>query len=286
MVVNSKRRGRLSSRLPVRRSLVPVYVSSLMIVLVLAAVSAAGLLRPSQVYPTQSLLEAALPNDVINLILGVPVLLVPIWLAHRGKLAGLLFWPGALLFVVYNSLARVFDLPLGWPFLANLVLVALSTYTLVGLVASIDGAHVQRRLAGAVRTRLSAVVLILFGALFLLRGLVVVAGALASGTMLAETELSVVIADVLCSPAWILGGVLLWQRKALGYVLGAGLLFQASTLFAGVIAFVLLQPVLTDASFDLQAVLVLSAMALPCLIPFGLYLRGTARGEGKALEPE
>jgi hypothetical protein len=274
MAVNSKRRDRLSSRLPVRRGLVPVYASSLIVVLALAAVSAAGLLRPSQVYPTQALLEAALPNDVINLVLGVPALLIPMWLAYRGKLVGLLSWPGALLFVIYNSLARTFDLPLGWAFLANLVLVALSVYTLIGLLASMDGEPVQRRLAGAVRPRLSAAVLILLGAAFLLRGLGVVAGALASGTTLAETELSVVIADVLCSPAWIVGGVLLWQRKALGYLSGAGLLFQASMLFVGVIGFVLLQPVLTEAAFDLETVLVLSAMALPCLIPFGMYLRG------------
>jgi hypothetical protein len=84
---------------------------------------------------------------------------------------------------------------------------------------------------------------------------------------------------VLLSPAWVIGGVLLWQRKALGYLGGVGLLFQASALFVGVIVFVLLQPLLTAAAFDLEAVIVLTAMALPCWIPFGLFLRGIVRTE-------
>jgi hypothetical protein len=82
----------------------------------------------------------------------------------------------------------------------------------------------------------------------------------------------------------VVGGVLLWQRKPLGYVGGAGLLFQASTLFVGVIAFVLLQPLLTGAQFDLEAVIVLSAMALPCWILFAMFLRGIVRSDAQGQE--
>jgi hypothetical protein len=53
-----------------------------------------------------------------------------------------------------------------------------------------------------------------------------------------------------------------------------GLLFAASTLFVGVILIVLLQPLLTDAPFVLEDVIVLSGMALICFIPTGLYMRG------------
>jgi hypothetical protein len=238
-----------------------------------------GLVYPSRVYPTQELLESALPNDVINLALGVPILILSIWLTRQHKLVGLLFWPGALMFVVYNSVARVVDLPVGWAFAANLALLSLSVYTLIALVAGIDGAVVQERLARAVRARLSAAVLIGLGILFILRAAALLVTALTGGTTLPDTELSVLVADVLLGPAWVIGGVLLWQRKPLGYLGGVGLLFQASALFLGVIVFVLLQPLLTEAPFDLEAVIVLSAMALPCWIPFGLFLRAVVKSE-------
>jgi hypothetical protein len=242
----------------------------------------AGLYYQSRVYPTQELLESALPNDAINLVLAVPMLLASMWLTRRNKLVGLLFWPGALLYVVYNSLPRVLDLPVGWMFAANLALLALGVYTLIVLVARIDSASAQEELAGAVRARLSAVVLIGLGVLFILRAAGLIGGSLFDGTALpatalSATVLSVLVTDILLSPVWVIGGVLLWQRRALGYAGGVGLLFQASALFVGVIAFVLVQPLLTDAPFDLEAVIVLAVMALPCWIPFALFLRGIVK---------
>jgi len=257
----------------------PFYISSLVVAALLAAAAIGGLVNPSCVYPTQELLESALPNDVINLLVGVPILVASIWLARRNVLVGLLFWPGALMFVLYNALARVIDLPLGWAFAANLAQLALGVYTLIGLVASIEGASVRQRLDGAVRARLSGAVLIGLGVLFMLRAAVVVGTALLGGTPLPDTEVSVGVADVLLGPAWVIGGLLLWQRKPLGYTGGAGLLFQASALFVGVIVFVFLQPMMTGAPFDLEAVILLIAMALPCWIPFGLFLRGIVKSK-------
>ena len=137
-------------RLPITGSLTLLYISSLVLLALLVAASVAALLAPGQVYPTQELREAALANDVINVVLGVPILLGAMWLTYRGKLIGLLFWPGALLFVVYNALARTFDMPLGWVFVANLAMAALSVYTLIAVVARMDGAAVQQRLSGIV----------------------------------------------------------------------------------------------------------------------------------------
>jgi hypothetical protein len=70
--------------------------------------------------------------------------------------------------------------------------------------------------------------------------------------------------------------VLLWRRKALGYVSGLGLLFQGSMLFIGLIFIMILQPFLTEAQFSLFDVLVITVMGLVCFIPFALYVRGAA----------
>ena len=91
---------------------------------------------------------------------------------------------------------------------------------------------------------------------------------------LPQSELAVFVADFFVAPAWVVGGVMLWQREPLGYVSGTGLLFSASMLFVGVIGIVILQAMQSNASFPLTDVLVLLVMGLICFIPFGLFVRG------------
>jgi hypothetical protein len=262
------------ANLPIRRNLTLAYVLSLVIALLMIAAAVAGLLYRSVIYPTDELLQSFMPNDVVNLLIGVPILLGSMWLAQRSQLIGLLIWPGALLYVLYNYLAYVFGMPFNMVFLLYLTLVTLSAYTIIGLVASIDGTAVQGQLTGVVPERAAGGVLAGLGVLFSLRVISVMVGALVNQTQIATTELPVLISDFIISPALIIGGVLLWRREALGYVTGMGLLFQSSMLFIGLIIFMLLQPLLTAAPFILTDVVVVFIMGLVCFIPFALFVRG------------
>jgi hypothetical protein len=263
-----------NASLPIRGGLALTYAISFIIAILMAAASIAGLLYRTVIYPTDDLLRSFVSNDVVNIFIGLPILLGSMWLAWRGKLIGLLCWPGALFFVLYNYLVYVFAMPLNVAFLLHLALVTMSAYTLIGLVASIDGKMVQKRLTGAVPERLAGGVLAGLGFLFFLRVIGVIVNALTSQTPIAETELALHISDCLITPAWVIGGVLLWRRKEFGYVIGLGLLFQASMLFIGLIIFLLLQPFLTTAPFVLVDVVVIFAMGLICFIPFALFVRG------------
>jgi hypothetical protein len=113
----------------------------------------------------------------------------------------------------------------------------------------------------------------------LVRAVGVIATALTNQTPVAATELPVLIADFLLAPASVIGGVLLWRRNPLGYVAGAGLLFQSSMLFIGLIMFLLLQPLLANAPFALADVITVFIMGLICFIPFGLFTRGVVSKE-------
>jgi hypothetical protein len=263
--------------LPVRRDLTLAYASSLIIALIMAAVSLAGLLNPTGIYPSDELIKTFLPNDVANLVIGVPIMVGSMWLVRRSKLAGLLFWPGALFYVLYNYVVYLFGMPLNWAWLLYLLLVTLSVYTMIGLVASIDGKAVQQRLSGAVPERAAGGVLVAFGILFFFRVIAVVVGALISQTSLPGVELALLVADFLIAPALIIGGVMLWRRQASGYVAGMGLLFQASMLFIGLIMVLLLQPFLTDAPFAPADILVVFIMGLICFVPFAFFVRGAVR---------
>ena len=91
---------------------------------------------------------------------------------------------------------------------------------------------------------------------------------------MAETEVALHAWDFLITPAWVIGGVLLWRRKEFGCVTGLGLLFQASMLFVGLIIFLLLRPSLTGESFVLADVVAVFILGLICFIPFALFVRG------------
>ena len=272
--MRTNQRGTAS--LPVRRNLAIAYGTSLLIAVLMAIASVAGLLYPTRLYPTDELLQSFVPNDVINLLVGLPILIGSTWLARRGTLVGLLFWPGALFYVFYNYLVYVLSMPLTVAFLLHLTLVTVSAYTMIGVVAGIDGQAVQRRLVGAVPERAGGGVLAGLGVLIFVRVVAVLVGAIVNQTPVARTELALHIADFFISPAWVIGGVLLWRRQALGYVSGLGLLFQASMLFIGLIFILILQPFITPAQFVLTDVLVILVMGMVCFIPFALFVRGAA----------
>ena len=262
--------------LPIRHNLTFAYAISLVIAILMAMASVAGLMYQNIVYPNDDLVRSFVPNDVVNLIIGLPILLGSMWLVRRGTLSGLLLWPGALLYVFYTYLVYVFNMPFNWAFLSHLTLVTLSGYTMIGLIASIDGKAVQQRLAGAVPEKAGGIVLASLGSLFFLRVIGILVSALISRTPFTAAELALNITDFMITPTWVIGGVLLWRRKALGYVTGLGLLFQASMLFIGLIFILIILPLMTTAQFALVDVLVVFVMGLVCFIPLALFVRGTA----------
>ena len=75
-------------------------------------------------------------------------------------------------------------------------------------------------------------------------------------------------------PVWVIGGIWLWQHKALGYAAGLGLLLQASLLFVALLAIMALQPFLAGPRFSTSDFVVVSVMGLICFIPFALFARG------------
>lgn len=265
------------------------YLLSLIISALMAGVSLVGLLYPSAVYPTVALRQSFMANDVVNLGVGLPILLGSLWLSRgdrsrwersrgdrssRDKLVGLLLWPGALLYVLYNYIAYLFAVPPGLVSIIYLVLILFSALNLIILLRDMDINNIHEHLSGAVPAKLSGWVLLVFGGAFFLRAINMLAQSLALRTMLPLTEVGVLVADLVVSILWMIGGVLLLRKHPLGYTSGLGLLFAACMLFLGLIAFLLLQPVVSGTSFALVDVIVVSIMALVCFIPFFLFLRG------------
>lgn len=250
------------------------YHLSMIVVVVTAVASIIGLVIPTIVYPSTELRQSYVNNDLVNLIIGLPILLVSLWLARRGRLLGLLLWPGALLYGLYNYIAYLFGIPPSWSTVLYLAIVLGSGLAIFVILKNIDAHSLPARLADAVPVKTTGWILLLFGLMFFLRAVSLMTDAIIAQTALPVSEQGVVIADVIISPLWMAGGILLLRHKPLGYASGLGLLFAASMLFIGLILVFLLQPILTDLPFVLTDILVIAGMGLFFFIPFGLYVRG------------
>jgi hypothetical protein len=153
----------------------------------------------------------------------------------------------------------------------------LSAYTAIGLLACIDGERVRQRLSDAVPVRLAGGILFAISLLYLLVEVYQMVTALADPAMVGG-EIALWIADwlTLC-PTWLIGGVLLWRREALGYVVGVGLLLLGSLLFVGLIPVMVVAALYTASPIDVIGIVELLAMGLICFVPLGMYVRGIVR---------
>jgi len=283
---------------PVRRSLKLAYRLSAIVAVLMAAVSAAGLVLGSAgLYGADSnlalgvreaeaglLVPGLLGQDVFNLVVALPLLLGSMWLARRGSLVGLLLWPGSLFYVLYWYMLYLVGAPFSVLFLLYVPLVALSAYAIIGLVSSIDGEQVRQRLAGAVPARIVGGILVALAFLTLAQdagGAFVTAVSDNAPTDPAARH--VWISDLaLQAPAVLVAGVLLWRRQALGYVAGAGLLLQYGLSAIGFVASMALQALLSASAIDVVASVVLLVFGIVCFVPLVLFfLRGAAGRSGR-----
>jgi len=175
---------------------------------------------------TPAFLPQALAQDIANLAVASPALLILAPLALRGSLRAFLLWLGVLTFTVYNYVIYTFSIPFGPLFLLWVAVLGLSIFALIGGVTSVD----HRAVAACFTSRRAVIVVawvlivtaVLFGLLWLSEDV----PALLAGTTpqsLADMALPTNPVHILdlgfFLPAVIATGVLLLKRKPLAYTL-------------------------------------------------------------------
>lgn len=263
-----------AENLPIKKNLRLVYILSLLITCLFAFASISGILLGPTFYTTEELFNNFISNDVVNLLIGLPVILISIVLTLRGELVGLLFLPGSLLFVAYNNMIYVLAIPLNWASLFYVILIISSIYTIIKLFTLINGGKIQQRLTGLVHEKISGAVLVAMGFLFMFQAVGAMIDPLINHLQINTIDLAVHISDFAISPFLVIGGIQLWRKKGFGYMSGLGLLFQASMLFVGLIIFLIIEPLLTTTPFLLVDIIVVSIMGLIGFIPLTLFIRG------------
>lgn len=117
---------------------------------------------------TPAFLPQALAQDVANLAVASPALIVLAVLALRGSLRAYLLWLGVLTFTVYNYVIYTFSVPFGPLFLPWVAVLGMCLYALIGGVMAADHGRVARSFTSRRAAVVTGWFLIVVAALFAL----------------------------------------------------------------------------------------------------------------------
>lgn len=217
-------------------------VFSALILLLAAAASLAGLLVPGLYRDPEVLRPQLYGQDLVTLVVGLPLLLVGTVGVARDSLRGRVLWLGALGYLVYTYATYTFGAVWNPLFLVYAALLGLSTYTFVlGLLAT-SPEEASRTLARLPRRTVGWFLAVSAG-VFALLWLADEVGALVRGeaprsvvAMQVPTNFVHAIDLAIVLPALAITGRLLLARRPWGYLLGPVLLAKVVTLGAAVLA--------------------------------------------------
>lgn len=211
------------------------YVLSWIAAALMALVSAGGAIAPEWLYRDNDLVTYAFRGqDIVTLVVAVPLLVVALLLERRGNARGRLLWMAMLLYAFYGYLFYAFGAAFNVFFLAYVALMACSLYALVFSVPRIDvGALGAAFGAGESRARAVRAVraLALFYLLFTAVGLGLLwtgmsVGFIVTGDVPAAitafghpTGVVFALDLAIVVPLMVVGAVQLWKRRAWGWVL-------------------------------------------------------------------
>lgn len=173
-------------------------------------------------------------NDLVTLMLGLPLLAISTWLTLRGSLRGRLLLAGTLGFILYTYITMVFGAQYNALFLVYVVLFSLSlfAFVLVMITFNLDSlpAHFSEKLP---RGWIAG--LLFFAAAFLLLAwLGRIAATFSPGAVPAldnTTSMFIQAMDLgIIVPVCLMAGILLLRRKPWGYLLASVGLTKFTTL--------------------------------------------------------
>lgn len=170
--------------------------------------------------------------DAILLFLGIPALIAAIWLYLKGSLRGHFLLTGVLACFLYNSLSVAFGAAFNRLFLLYVAYVSTSLFAFVLALSSFDLENLPRHVSPHLPYKTLAIFIFLssLSAGVWLTDLIpaTLTGSVPPNLAHYTTDVTAVIDIGVIMPSAILAGVLLQQRKPLGYPLAATLLILLS----------------------------------------------------------
>jgi hypothetical protein len=189
-------------------------------------------------YDTISMAAQQQGNDLVSLVVGLPLLAISTWLAFRGSLRGRLLLTGTLGFFLYTYMSMSMLTAYNALFLVYVALFSLSLCAFILSMMSFDLAHLPRHFSTRLPRAWIAALMFFVGGFLLLAWLGrIVPPLLQNQTPPLENTTTLVIQAMdlgLIVPLAILSGVLLLRRSPWGYLLASVTLLKGVTLGLGI----------------------------------------------------
>src|SRR5438132_5708886 len=129
-------------------------ILSVVVALLAAVAAATGLLAPSVYRDAPSWVAQARGQDLVTVVVVVPLMLATQVGARRGSTRAFLVWLGCVGYIAYSYAIYAFSAHFNSLFLVYVATFGIGTYTLVFGLAGIDAARVARTFGQRTPTRL------------------------------------------------------------------------------------------------------------------------------------
>jgi hypothetical protein len=221
-----------------------VYINSIIIAILASIATLSGLFwKGLYKHDTVSVAAQAMGQDLVTLLIGIPILLGSLYLIRQDSLKGNLIWMGTVFYFLYSYASMSFLASYNQLFLIYVALFSLSLYTFVYGLVSLDIKTIKKSISPGKTTKTAGVFLIFSGALLAVMWIKMVVDSLLTGTAPAALEsyttLVIQAMDIgVVFPATLIGGMLIIKGKEWGYALVSILLIKASLLGTAIISMI------------------------------------------------
>ncbi len=209
-----------------------------------AIIASVGGLTWSELYRDSESIKAVwFVNDLITLILAVPLLLVAMIYSLKDSLKAQLVWIGSLWYLLYNYVFYLYGAQFNSFFLLYVLLFSLSVYALVMTMSNLEIGLIKKRIKAQAPLRAISSFLFFFAFALGMPWIVMALGFKLSNqappfemTIVFATDLSFLVSVLVFS------AILLWKRNTWGFVLAAmimlkGLLYPLVLIIGGALAY-------------------------------------------------
>lgn len=192
-------------------------------------------------YDTVNIAAQAIGQDVVTLLVGIPLLAISMILFNKGSLQGKLLLPGTLAYFLYTYASYTFSLAYNILFLVYVSLFSLSLFALIFALMEVDISTLPKHFSSWVPRRTIAIFFFIVCGFLLLDWLGrIVSALLANQPPLGLESYTTLIIQALdlgvVIPIAFLSGILIWKKSAWGYLLSPIVLIKLATLALAVSA--------------------------------------------------
>lgn len=221
-----------------------IYANSIAIAILALIATLSGLFwKGLYKHDTVSITAQMMGQDLITLLIGIPILIISLYLVSRDSLRGNLIWMGTIFYFLYTYTSMSFAASYNQLFLVYVALFSLSLYTFVYGLLLLDVKTITNNISPGKTTKIAGVFLIFSGAMLALMWIKMIIESLLTGTAPAamETYTTMVIQALdigIIFPATLIAGVLILKGKEWGYALVSILLIKASLLGTAILSMI------------------------------------------------